>query len=156
MALRNRLLHFRFCEFFDIKTDSTALMEGVSPRLNQTALSLLSLVDDPALRAEIQRSLTDADAEASFARQEAPEARVLAAVLATFAVNDGGSAPVSEITRHFNEEHNTDYGGSMSPRWIGEVLRKRLRLQTRKSNGAYVVPVTEVPKLDGLAHRYGL
>lgn len=156
LALRNRLLHFRFSEFFKIKTDTTALMEGVSPRLNQTALSLLSLVDDPTLRADIQRLLVETDAEASLARQEAPEARVLAAVLATFAADEGTPAAVGEITRRFNDEHSTDYGGSMSPRWIGEVLRKRLHLRTRKTNGAYVVPTTELPKLDGLAHRYGL
>ena len=156
LALRNRLLHFRFSEFFKINTDTTALMEGVSPRLNQTALSLLSLVDDAALRAEIQRSLVDADEEAARVRQEASEARVLAAVLATFAANEGAPAAVSEITRRFNEEHSADYGGPMTPRWIGEALRKRLHLQTRKTNGAYVIPATELPKLDGLALRYGL
>ncbi|HEY4942382.1 MAG TPA: hypothetical protein VII56_13220 [Rhizomicrobium sp.] len=157
LALRNRLLHFRFSEFFNIKTDTTALMEGVEPRLNQTALSLLSLVDDAGLRADIQRSLVAADTEAVLARQEAPEARVLAAVLATFAANNGaGAASVSEITDRFNKEHRADYGGPMPPRWIGEVLRKRLHLQTRKSNGVYIVPPTETPKLDGLAHRYGL
>ena len=46
LALRNRLLHFRFCNFFAIKADPAVLMAGVEPRLNQTASSLLSLVDD--------------------------------------------------------------------------------------------------------------
>jgi hypothetical protein len=155
LALRNRLLHFRLSEFFSIKTDTSVLVEGIEPRLNQTALSLLSLVDDAALRSEIQRSLIEANADAARTRREAPEARVLAAVLATFAAHDGVIAPVREITDRFNELHSADYG-ERSYRWIGEALRSRLNLQTRKSNGVYAIPGTEAPKLDGLAHKYGL
>ena len=47
LALRNRLLHFRFCHLFDTKPDPSALLAGVEPRVNQIALPLLSLVDDP-------------------------------------------------------------------------------------------------------------
>ncbi|MEI9933210.1 MAG: hypothetical protein WDM89_22430 [Rhizomicrobium sp.] len=50
LELRNRLLHFRFCELAKIKTDTTVLVDGIDPRLNQTALSLLSVVDDAAVR----------------------------------------------------------------------------------------------------------
>ncbi len=53
LALRNRLLHFRFCHLFDTKPDTSALLAGVEPRVNQIALPLLSLVDDCVLRAEI-------------------------------------------------------------------------------------------------------
>lgn len=42
LELRNRLLHFRLSEFFNIKTDTSALIEGVEPRLNQTALPAAS------------------------------------------------------------------------------------------------------------------
>ncbi len=155
LALRNRLLHFRLCEFFNIESDITALIEGVEPRLNQTALSLLSLVDDAALRLQIQQWLIDSNTEREKARQETAEARVLAAVLATFAAQDGAAAPVREITERFNDQHEVVYG-AVSYRWIGEMLRARLNLETRKSNGVYVIPVTEHPKLDGLAHKFGL
>jgi hypothetical protein len=156
LQLRNRLLHFRFSEFFKIKTDPSALMEGVEPRLNQTALSLLSLVDDPALRVDIQAFLMDANADAVRARQEAPEVRVLEAVLAAFAAHEDSAPSIGEITERFNELFPAEYGARMQPKWIGGVVRTRLRLATRKSNGVYLIPVTERPKLDTLAHRYGL
>ena len=57
LALRNRLLHFRFAEFFKIKTDASVFIDGVEPRLNQMALPLLSLVEEPGLRAEIEAML---------------------------------------------------------------------------------------------------
>jgi len=156
LMLRNRLLHFRFCEFFAVKTDPAALMAGVQPRLNQTALSLLSLIDNSALRAEIQQHLIQGNVQTLEARQNLPEARVLAAALAAFADNTGANVPVRAIADRFNREHAGEYGAPMSYRWIGEVLRSRLHLVTRKSNGVYAIPVSEKGKLEGLAQRYGL
>ena len=40
-------------------------------------------------------------------------------------------------------------------RWIGNILRKRLNLRTYKSHGVYVVPSTELPKVQLLCARYG-
>jgi hypothetical protein len=154
LALRNRLLHFRLCEFFTIKTDTTALMDGVEPRLNQTALSLLSLVDDRTLRAAIQRHLMNENAASVEERQDIPEARVLSAVLAAFEGATGTSVSVREISERFNISHCAEYGSPMSYRWIGEVLRTRLHLQTRKSNGIYVIPMSERGKLGSLAYKY--
>lgn len=154
LALRNRLLHFRLCEFFSIKTDTTALMEGVEPRLNQTALSLLSLADDRTLRADIQHHLLKENAVSVQERQDVPEARVLAAVLAAFEAASGAGVPVREIGERFNTAHCAEFGAPMSHRWIGEVLRSRLHLATRKSNGIYVIPMSERGKLEALAYKY--
>ena len=41
-------------------------------------------------------------------------------------------------------------------RWIGSVLRKKLNLQTFKSHGVYVVPMSEWPKVELLCGRYGV
>jgi hypothetical protein len=156
LALRNRLLHYRFSEFFRIKTDPTALMEGVEPRLNQTALSLLSLVEDPTLRSEMQTFLKNANDETVRARQDAPEARVLSSVLATFAVAEDVPVSIGEVTERFNDTFGSEYGSRMQPRWIGEIVRTRLHIATRKSNGVYVIPFSERPKLIALAQRYGI
>ena len=156
LELRNRLLHFRLCNFFDIKTDTTALMEGVEPRLNQTALSLLSLVDDPEVRQEIQAALIQENANILSERRETVEGAVLASVVEAFSAASGANVPVRDIADRFNAGHCAEYGGPMSNRWIGHVLRKQLRLATRKSNGIYVVPASEKPKIDVLAARMGI
>ncbi len=157
LALRNRLLHFRFSEFFKVKTDPAALMEGVEPRLNQTALSLLSLVDDPALRLDIQQALLERQADTLAERQQATEAVMLAAILTTFGQGgDNAHAAVRDIADAFNEATRVEYGAPMTNRWIGSFLRTRLRLTTRKTNGVYVVPAGERSKVDVLAKRYGL
>jgi len=156
LALRNRLLHFRFCNLFSIKTDPTALMADVEPRLNQSALSLLSLVDDADLRAEMQQAFI-ADYEATRTeRSETAEAGVLRAASAAFAATKGANASVGEVAGYFNREHSAEYGGARSNKWIGHILRTRLHLVTRKSDGVYVVPATEKPKIESLIARLGL
>jgi hypothetical protein len=156
LTLRNRLLHFRFCEFSTIKTDPDALIAGADPRLNQMALSLLSLVDDAATRQDIQQFLIGQQHDAKLALHDSAEVRILAAALSAFAVPTGGPVSVRDIADHFNKAHAAEYGASMTCRWVGEVLRSQLNLATRKSNGVYIVPATERTKLDSLALRYGL
>jgi hypothetical protein len=154
LALRNRLLHFRFCEFFNIKPGLGPLLEGVEPRVNQIALPLLSLVDDPALRAEIGRRLSGEQADRRLARQNTLEARVLAIL------NDAslapGSMPISigTITDRFKATHGLDYSHPISHKLIGHVVRKGLHLSTEKYDGVYVVPETEKKHIQVLSARY--
>jgi hypothetical protein len=156
LQLRNRLLHFRLCEFYKINPDVDAAMAAASPRLNQTALSLLSLVDDPEARKAMQAWLLDAGAKLAEERREAPDALVLAAALAAFANNTGTNVSIGAITEQFNRAHCEEFGAAMSYRWIGQVLRTRLGLSTKKTNGVYVIPASEKPVLVALAHRFGL
>ncbi len=156
LALRNRLLHFRICNLFTIHPDPAVLMADVEPRLNQAASSLLSLVDDAELRATMQRAFI-ADYEVTRSeRTESAEAGVLRAARAAFAAAKGANANVGEVANHFNREHGAEYGGPRSHRWIGHILRTRLHLTTRKSDGVFVLPATEKSKIESLMARMGL
>jgi hypothetical protein len=155
LDLRNRLLHFRLSEFFKIKTDTTALMEGVEPRLNQMALSLLSLIDDAALRSEIKAALIHSDAEFQSERRESPDALVIEAALSAFAQGKG-SISVREITDRYNMARCDEYGAPMTNKWVGHLLRTRLHIATRKSNGIFVVSASEKGKLESLGARLGI
>jgi hypothetical protein len=156
LALRNRLLHFRFCNLFKIKADPTVLMDGVEPRLNQTASSLLSLVDDIPLREEMQRAFIDDYSVTLSERDETADVGVLKAARAAFASAEGANVGVKDVADRFNDEHTAEYGGPRTNRWIGHILRTRLHLITRKSDGVYVIPVTEKPKIEALIARMGV
>lgn len=156
LALRNRLLHFRFEQFFKIKTDSAAPIEGIEPRLNQMALPLLSLVDEPDLRAGIEAMLVAQYADAQQDRRDSPEGHVLSATLAAFGESSTTHAAVRDIAVRFNAAHCADYGGPVKNRWLGYMLRSRFGVRTRKSNGIYVVPNTERGKLEAIGRRYGI
>jgi hypothetical protein len=150
------LLHFRFCNFFAIKADPAVIMEGVEPRLNQTASSLLSLVDDIELRKEMQRAFIEDYKTTLSERGETAEARVLEAASAAFIAAAGSNVSVGDVANRFNEKHSDDYGGPRTNQWIGYMLRTRLHLTTRKSDGVYVIPATEKPNIEALIARMGV
>jgi len=154
LALRNRLLHFRFCNFFDTKPNPNALITGVEPRVNQIVLPLLSLVDDEVLRAEIVARLMNEQAEHMNNRRETVEARVLAILREAFDATDGSPVSVGAVADRFNAAHSSEYGQPVADKWIGHVIRKSLRLTTSKSKGVYIVPATEKPKINALLARY--
>lgn len=156
LELRNRLLHFRFCEYARIKTDTTAIVDGIEPRLNQTALSLLSMIDDPALREEVQAWLISQNERTIADRRATPEAGVVAAALSVFATSDKHHVLLGAITDRFNDAHEASYGHPMTHKWMGYMLRVRLGLATHRSGGVYVVPASEKTKVEALARRYGL
>lgn len=156
LTLRNRLLHYRISEYFNISSNPAALISGVAPRLNQTALSLLSLVDDPAVRARIQDHLAAGYADLVADREASPEAAVLAAALAALEKADGAGVPLRRIAEQYNMTATSDFGWPASNRWIGSMLRKKLHIRTRKSNGIYIVPMEEQEKLLQIAERYGI
>lgn len=154
LALRNRLLHFRFCQLFDTKPKPSALIAGVEPRVNQIVLPLLSVVDDEALRGEIAARLKHEQAEHLNQRRESIEARVLAVLKEAFSATDGAPVSVGVVADRFNAAHGSEYGQPVSGKRIGHVVRKSLRLSTSKSKGVYIVPASEKPKIDALWARY--
>ena len=154
LALRNRLLHYRFCQLFSTKPDMTALLEGVEPRINQIALPLLSLVDEPEVRTDIRARLLRDQMERASARRETLEAKLVAAICQAMAGAKTSEIGVSAIAEIFNSVNGGEYGRPVSQKWIGHELRTRLRLTTQKSHGVYVVPIAEKPRIDALAARY--
>lgn len=154
LKLRNRLLHYRFCHLFETRLNQEVALAKAEPRVNQIALPLLSLVDDPALREQIGARLMYEQAERVEQRGETVDARVLA-VLRELASQPGGfPARIGIITDRFNRAHGAEYGKPVSHKWIGHVIRKGLRLATSRAGGNYVVPASEIHKIEALSARY--
>ncbi len=156
LELRNRLLHFRLCNLFKIKTDPSLVSPDLDPRLNQTALSLLSLIDDAALRADITADLLKQSAADRLERSRSVEAGVLAALREVFAETEGTFVPLRDVAERFNAHNAAEFSRPFSNRWIGHVLRKKLYIVTQKSHGVYGIPVSEAAKVATLCARYGI
>jgi hypothetical protein len=156
LALRNRLLHFRLCNFFKMKLDLSVVSREIEPRLNQTALALLSVVDDPACRAEIMDALVHQNTATLNERSETLDAGVLSALCEAVAATPGAYVPVSDIAERFNGRFASEYGHDFSNRWVGGVLRRKFAIETHKSHGVYVVPIAEKSKIESLAQRFGI
>ena len=57
-----------------------------------------------------------------------------------------------EMTTRYGE----DYERKITPKWIGWIIRRRLKLATEKRHGTFVIGASEGPKLDRLYERYGI
>ena len=156
LSLRNQLLAWRFHARDEVGPDPSRAIQGVEPRRNQTALALLSLIDDEAVRERIRHELVGEEARVLNERAATPEATVLACLREAFLERSALFVTVAEVTRRFNERMAAELGAMMTPKWVGGLIRVKLRLETMKTRGVYVVPCTERGKIDVLALRYGL
>jgi hypothetical protein len=84
------------------------------------------------------------------------EAQVLEILAELMLTSSRPVVPVADITVGLIERYGAEYERSITNRWIGSILRKKLNLQTYKSHGVYVVPLTERPKIELLCGRYGV
>jgi hypothetical protein len=154
LAIRNKLLAWRFRSRFLVGPDPARAAVGVAPRYRQSSLALLSLVDDPTLRDQITRELAGEEARVMQERADTLEAAMLSAIMDAFAAPPDPHASIMEITQRFNASGALNQ--SVSNKWVGTFVRRRLRLSAMKTGGVYVVPASERGRADVLAKRFGL
>ena len=154
--LRNRLLAWRFAARFEVRPDPSRLIEGVSPRSNQTALALLSIIDDEAVRDQVRAELVTGEARVLNERASNPGTVMLGAVLEAFAETTATYVTLDDLAERYFRKNSGKLYQRPTSKWVGWVLRDQLGLTTAKSRGVYVVPQGERPKIEALAKRSGL
>lgn len=155
-ALRNKLLMYRFQTLEHVRINKALVDPNLSPRLNQILVPLLSIIEDDTIKKEIREAAQGLEKELRAEKSSAPEGELLVILCELMKDFSRTSIPLSEITRLFIERHGSDYDRSITNRYIGYLLRKRLRLHTHKSHGVYVVPLSEKSKVEALCARYGI
>jgi hypothetical protein len=154
--LRNRLLAWRFAAQPTVTADASRLVLGIAPRLNQTALALLSIVDDQRVRDRIVAELVREEARTVGERASSLEATVLAAICDVARQSTGAGISVASVARTLSSKISGNLQVPITPKAVGFIIRTRLRLTTIKSRGVYVIPNTERGRIATLAARYGV
>lgn len=155
-ALRNSLLAWRFHARGKAGPDPSRLIEGITPRSNQTALALLSLIDNPAIRACVADDLAAAEARVSTKRATSPEATMVRILRSMFAHTTTPYLTLADVTALYNETTATRCELPLSAKTVGWMVRGKLGLETTKTRGVFVIPQSEGRKIASLATRYGL
>jgi hypothetical protein len=154
--LRNKLLLYRFHRRADVRLDESLVDPKLEPRVNQILLPPLSVVSDESVRNELKSVALGAQRDIVADRGLLIEAQVLEIVAGLMTSANRPAVPVSEIATALIERYGSEYDRPITNRWVGSILRKRLNVQTYKSHGVYVLPVTERPKVELLCRRYGI
>lgn len=155
LTLRNKLLLYRFRSLARAGADPSAIDRRLEPRLNQILVPLLSVIDDKGLRDELRQVALGYQETLVADRASSAEADALEVLHELMATNPD-SVAVGRVSERIKERFGQDYERPVTPRWVGGLLRRRLRLSTRKVHGIFVVPSSERPKLEVLWERYGI
>jgi hypothetical protein len=148
--LRNRLLAWRFAARHQVAIDPDRAVPDLSPRGNQMALPLLSLVDDAELRRAIATRLATVEARAVATRAALPHVAMVRILDQLF--QHRPYVPVAAAADAFNADADADV---MLPiKSVGQIIRRDLGLATTKTRGVYVVPASERGKVAELLERY--
>jgi hypothetical protein len=154
LHLRNKLLLFRFRNLHNVRTDDRLIDRSIEPRLNQVFVPLLSIVSEEAARADIRELARRYNKEMISDRAMDTEAQVLEVIKELIAADKKPS--INAIAGRFMERYGEHYERKITPKWIGGMIRKRLNLKTQKSNGVFMVPLSEETKLIRLYERFGI
>ena len=155
LRLRNKLLLFRFRNLHLVKTSESLVDRSIAPRLNQVFVPLLSIIDDEDARAQMRELARRYNQEMIIDRAMDHEARVLE-IIRDLMGSEEAKLSMKEITLRFTERHQEEYERKITPKWIGNLIRRRLNLRTHKSNGVFVIPPEEQAKLAYLYEKYGI
>jgi hypothetical protein len=155
LVLRNKLLMFRFQCRNRITINPTLTTGKYSSRMNQVLVPLLSIVTSDEERQLIVSFVGGMEDELRTDRALSMEASLLE-VVAGLLNGKRPAVPVAEIATAFAARFGNDFDRVITARYVGQLLRKRLRLTTYKSHGVYVLSVTETEKVLFLCERFGV
>jgi hypothetical protein len=154
--LRNQLLSYRFRNFGHF-LNSRRLAEGVDdPRLRQILSALFDVAVTDRVREDLIRYARQLQQASVERRGLDTEAQLLDVIRALMDGREEIQIPLATIAEKFTELHGVEYDYRVTTRWIGHMLRKKLHLLPRKSDGVYVLPVEEVRKLPRLYEKFGV
>jgi len=131
--LRNKLLLYRFHKRHEVKLDATLADPKLEPRLNQIMLPLLSVIADPAIRADLRKAAHNAQASMVAERGLLMEAQVLEILAGLMATTDNPVVTVADVTMGLIERYGAEYERPITNRWIGSVLRRKLNLKPTRA-----------------------
>ncbi|MGE5444054.1 MAG: hypothetical protein ACM3SR_05540, partial [Ignavibacteriales bacterium] len=115
---------------------------------------LLSVIEDENARNELKNVAREYHKEMVLNRGMETEGQVLEMIRKLFGMRE--EPTIKEITSHFIEHHGNDYEKKITPKWIGSIIRKKLKIKTEKRREGFVIPPSEAGKLERLYEKYGI
>lgn len=153
LDLRNKLLTFRFRNRPSIGKQyaDVVLTEA---RMAQIIAPLLAVAGAAEERERIRAFAEQQTMVINAERESSLEAQILD--IMSSMRREGAPWNVKDIAALFADRYGSDYYRTVSPRWMGAQLRRRLSLIPVKSNGNFVVPKTAESHVETLCERYGV
>ena len=155
LAIRNRLLLFRFRNLHKMGAKEHLKDPLLEPRLNQIYLPLLSLMEDEKVRKEVGKFARAFNRQMVDERSGETEAQLLSVIRDLWAASET-LLTMKQIADEFEQRHGLDYERRITPRWIGMVIRRSLKLSTHRTKDGFVLPKSQQGKVENLCAPFGV
>ena len=152
LALRNKLLMFRFRHWNNAKLDPSLEIDGVDSRINEIVVPVLSIVDSPAFKKDIEELAKEQQVDLKQQRQSSSEGEVLKAI-DEIGLHTGDIAP-ADIGDKINAGKKDKF---ISTHSVTKIL-KRMELSLHKYGNRWLLTNCEKNQemLKGLFQDYDL
>jgi hypothetical protein len=154
LALRNKLLLFRFRNLGKKEIDDRLVDQMLEPRLNQIFVPLMSVVESEDVRRDLSAIAHRSNDELRTDRSFDIEAQVLQVIRDLFASDSVRVVSIKAVTDAFTARFGFDHE-RITSKWIGVIVRRKLGLVTTKREGIFVIPPSEEKRLQQLYEKYG-
>lgn len=155
LQLRNQLLMYRFRERHRAAVDPMLVDPSLEPRISQVLLPLLSVAPNAGVRQAIREYGRSLQAGVVSDRATSTEGQLLSVIAEIVRTEERISISLSDIVAAFRERYGPEYERPITNRYIGGILRHRLGLALYKSNGVFVLPLTQRERIASLIKHYG-
>lgn len=155
LLLRNKLLMCRFRTLEKTAIRPDLVDRGRSGRFNQTLVPLISVAPTSDMQQTIRKFAEICEERSRSFRALSIEAEVVGTICELFEAN-GEDLAVGLIASTLKARVVGEFERPVTPRYVGQILRRDLGLYTYKRHGTFVLPATEEKKVRQLAARYGL
>ena len=159
IAIRNKLLKWRFDNYFKVMIKKDITIPGIHPRLNQIVLPLLSIINDREAEENLIKFIIKYNDDLVADRGLSRESDIVYAIfklehdnfnVSRFTVKDIADE-VNELIGNGNNEEK------IQPRKMGWYLRMKLQLKTVKTRKGFILNVNQnKQKLEFWKERYGI
>ena len=156
LRLRNKLLMYRFRNYFRFEETPPFPEASLEPRLNQILSPLAAVMEDEDAREALLGFAKESHELLQVERDASLEAQVLTVIRLLSETASAIGVPIKKVTALYNRTFGKDYGRPATAKWMGGIVRRRLNLKTHKSHGVFVVGPAEQAKLKPLYERYGV
>jgi hypothetical protein len=153
LQIRNKLLMFRFRNKGKTKIKAELENRGIEPRLNQIAIPLMSIVDDPEIIKEIQRYIKEYNEKIKTDRTLGYSYQILDAICSL--LDEGYEKPtIQQVAVRFNVD--LSFSEQITSKKMGYLVRKTLDIKTERTRDGYVISEDNKEKIETLRKRYGI
>lgn len=154
-VIRNKLLMWRFKNYYKKLVFDEQPLEGIHPRLHQIIIPLLTLIEDENMKTSLKSFIKSYNHELIADRGMSWESDVVSSILRLEQEKKVDSLTVKEITDEVNV--NADISEMLQTRKVGWIMRARLQLKTYKTRKGYTLSLSKnKDKLLFWKDRYGI